>query len=191
MTGTAPSPADRFSSTLEGMRAAIAAEGTRNGLTGRLLAAILGLLDTLMALLADLRASRLAAAASGPNAPRAAGAACAASADATAAWEPAAAELRPSPTGRRADREGRPLHAGSSAHLSRDGGTNCGEAAGGTPVASALADPRCLPRLVHVAAQSPSRWGELCRISSSAVGAFDDSGERVEARFVRESKILD
>ena len=79
MTDAAPSPTDRFSSTLEGMRAAIAAEGTSNGLTGKLLAAILGLLDTLMALLADLRAGRLAA--PGPGAACAASTACAASAE--------------------------------------------------------------------------------------------------------------
>ena len=55
----APSAPTDLSSTLEGIRAAIAAEGAGNGLAGKLQAAILRLLEVLVALLADFRAGRL------------------------------------------------------------------------------------------------------------------------------------
>src|SRR5262245_16473108 len=61
MMTASTTPADPTSTRLAELRAAIAAEGARTGLTGMVIAAILQLLDTLAALLADLRAGRLAA----------------------------------------------------------------------------------------------------------------------------------
>jgi hypothetical protein len=83
-----PSLADRFAIPLDGMRAAMAAEGKRKGPAGLLQAAILRLLERLVALLAELCAGTLAAAGQDHATP-AAGPACATSA------EPAAAELSP------------------------------------------------------------------------------------------------
>ncbi len=60
-TDPAPSSTPGFSDTLEGIRAAIVAEGARKGLTGKVQAAILGILETLLVLFADFRAGRLAA----------------------------------------------------------------------------------------------------------------------------------
>ena len=56
-----PSLADRFASTLEVMRASVAAEGTRKTPAGVLQAAILSLLECLLALLREFEAGRLAA----------------------------------------------------------------------------------------------------------------------------------
>jgi hypothetical protein len=64
-TTVSHTPADRFANSLEELRAAMAAEGTRKGLAGAIHAAILGFLNMLIALLADLRAGRLAALAPG------------------------------------------------------------------------------------------------------------------------------
>jgi hypothetical protein len=64
-TETAPSPADRCTSTLDGIRASIAAEGMRKGPAGALAKAILRLLETLMALLAEFKAGTLSAPAPG------------------------------------------------------------------------------------------------------------------------------
>jgi hypothetical protein len=80
MTTPAPSLADRFANTLGEMRAAAAAEGTRKGPAGALLAAILSLLEAILALLVQFQAGTLAAApACGPGARRlrVAGAGCA------------------------------------------------------------------------------------------------------------------
>jgi hypothetical protein len=60
MTNPLPSPTSRLGSTLEGMRAAIAAEGPRKGLAAKLQDAILMLLEALMTLLAEFRAGTLA-----------------------------------------------------------------------------------------------------------------------------------
>jgi hypothetical protein len=60
MTNPLPSPTSRLGSTLEGMRAAIAAEGPRKGLAGKLQDAILMLLKALVTLLAEFRAGTLA-----------------------------------------------------------------------------------------------------------------------------------
>lgn len=80
MQTAAASFSDRFSDTLDGMRASIALEGTRTGLAGAMLAAILGLLDAMLALLREFKAGTLVAAA--PNA---------ASGEATGDCEPAGA----------------------------------------------------------------------------------------------------
>ncbi len=73
LTDPAPSSPTDFSGMLEGIRAAIAAEGSRKGLAGKVQAAILGFLETLLALLADFRAGRLAAPESYVSAPAEAG----------------------------------------------------------------------------------------------------------------------
>jgi hypothetical protein len=93
MTTTAPFLTDRLTITLDGMRAAMAAEGARKGLAGALLAAILGFLDTLVALLAEFLAGTLAALAPSPRAacpivPRGAGPGIAAAEETPAAALP-------------------------------------------------------------------------------------------------------
>jgi hypothetical protein len=59
---TTPSPADRLSIPLDGMRKALAVEATRKGPAGALAVAILSLLDAILALLMEFKAGTLAAA---------------------------------------------------------------------------------------------------------------------------------
>jgi hypothetical protein len=61
MTTATPSLADRFASTLDGMRAAMPAEGTRKGPAAALQAAILRLLEAILALLVQFEAGTLTA----------------------------------------------------------------------------------------------------------------------------------
>ena len=65
----APSAAPDLAVILGEMRAAIASEGPRNGLAGKLQAVFLGILEMLAAMLADFRAGRLAAMAAVTAAP--------------------------------------------------------------------------------------------------------------------------
>ena len=74
-TDSAPSLADRCTVTLEGMRAEMAAQGTRKGPAQVLARAVLRLLEALVALLAEFKAGTLGAATPGG------GAACAAAPD--------------------------------------------------------------------------------------------------------------
>ena len=64
MTAAAPAPTD-VKSTLEEMRAAVAARGVRTGLAGTIEDVFLRLLTMLLGILEDLRAGRLAAVADG------------------------------------------------------------------------------------------------------------------------------
>jgi hypothetical protein len=143
MTTATPSPTDDLTSTLEGMRAAMAADGTRKGIKGALVAAILRLLEALVALLAEFRAGTLSAAAAGRAAPSpsptwaasgtsaasatsAAGPARAAGETSGAGVEPAAAEVWPA-----ADRSGhreppRRLSAFPAERLGDGGGDRAG-----------------------------------------------------------------
>jgi hypothetical protein len=59
MTAAAPPPTD-LKSTLDDMRASVAARGPRKGMAGAIEQAILGLLGLLLTMLADFRAGRLA-----------------------------------------------------------------------------------------------------------------------------------
>jgi hypothetical protein len=103
MTIAAPSLADRFTISLKEMREEMAAQSTRKGPAGALLAAILSLLEALVVLLAEFKAGTLgghgALAAAVPSRP-AASATCAASAtsaEAAAACAPPAAYERAAP----------------------------------------------------------------------------------------------
>ena len=59
MTAAPPTHTD-LKSTLEGLRASVAAQGARRGLTGAIQEALLGLFSVLLAILEDFRAGRLA-----------------------------------------------------------------------------------------------------------------------------------
>lgn len=116
MDQTAPlSLADRIAITRDGMRAAVAAEGTRKGPAAALLAAILSFLECLLALLAEFNAGKLAAVRdhSGPGASAA-----------------RAAEPRLARAERSARREPRLLLAASSADRSGVGGADSGRSVG-------------------------------------------------------------
>lgn len=119
MTETAPSPADRFTVALDGMRETIALEGTKKGLAGGLLAAILRLLDELLALLMQFKAGTLVAAAAELRAAPGTDAA-----GAEAATEPRAPRTP----------------AAAPARQSRDDGAERDVAAGETPAPAALPD---------------------------------------------------
>ncbi len=60
MTNPSSLPAERFSNTLEELRASVVAGGASGGLAGKVQRALLRLLDALVTLLAELKASRLA-----------------------------------------------------------------------------------------------------------------------------------
>jgi hypothetical protein len=69
LTDPAPSTPTDLGSTLERVRAAIAAEGAGKGLAGKVQAVILQLLETLLAMLMEFRAGGLVAPVSGVSAP--------------------------------------------------------------------------------------------------------------------------
>ena len=119
----APFPADRFATAFDGMREAVAAEGTRKGLAGALQAAILRLLEAILALLVELRAGTLAAVAVSEAAP-------------------GAAEPRSACADRAGDREPRRPLAPSPDGRSGDGGADSGGPPGAR-CAAAVCDAGC------------------------------------------------
>ena len=146
MNTAAPAPPD-LRSMLEELRASMASECARKGVRGKLAAAILRLLETLLTIVADFRAGRLAAPeAPAPILPRAAkagekaaiGGACptthAPGADQVCepACAPEASESRRAAgvsRGRRpaaAASAGRPAHAGAGRGTARDPGNAAG-----------------------------------------------------------------